>query len=485
MRALLGAAAAGPFAGTREADTLTRAATRLDEPLRVALAGKVKAGKSTLLNALVGEELAPTDASECTRVVTWYRFGPAYRAAVRRPDGRCDAVPFTRRGGAIEVELGERGVDDVEEILVDWPVGRLKELTLVDTPGVASLVDAASARTVRFLSGDDGEEHAAPVDAVVYLLRHLHAADLRLLEAFHDDEVSRPVAINAVGVLSRADELGGGRLDAMLAARRIAERYRGDARLRRLCQTVVPVAGLLAQAAATLAEEEYRALARLTAAGREETNRLTLSADRFLSAETAVALTAIERAHLLGRLGVFGIRLTTVLIRQGAAPDATTLARELSRRSGIDELRKLLQTQFGGRAELLKARSALSTLRTVLRRSTAEQARMLSVELERVTSGAHVLVEVRTLQHLRAGVVTLPPRELADAERLLGSEDPSPRGRLGLDATASEEELRKALVESLERWQRRAENPLSPQPVVDVARVIVRTLEGLLSAALA
>ena len=32
---------------------------RLDEPLRVAIAGKVKAGKSTLLNALVGEQIAP------------------------------------------------------------------------------------------------------------------------------------------------------------------------------------------------------------------------------------------------------------------------------------------------------------------------------------------------------------------------------------------------------------------------------------------
>ena len=45
---------------------------RFDEPLRVAIAGKVKAGKSTLLNALVGESIAPTDAGECTRIVTWY-----------------------------------------------------------------------------------------------------------------------------------------------------------------------------------------------------------------------------------------------------------------------------------------------------------------------------------------------------------------------------------------------------------------------------
>ena len=54
----------------------------------VAIAGKVKAGKSTLLNALVGEEIAPTDAGECTRVVTWY-----LRRA--RADGR--AAPPRRR----------------------------------------------------------------------------------------------------------------------------------------------------------------------------------------------------------------------------------------------------------------------------------------------------------------------------------------------------------------------------------------------------
>ena len=49
-------------------DELARIAGRLDEPIRVAIAGTLNAGKSTLVNALVGEDIAPTDATEATRV---------------------------------------------------------------------------------------------------------------------------------------------------------------------------------------------------------------------------------------------------------------------------------------------------------------------------------------------------------------------------------------------------------------------------------
>ena len=65
--------AAAHAATDEAARELREVAGRVNGPIRLAIAGKVKAGKSTLLNAIIGEELAPTDAGECTRIVTWYR----------------------------------------------------------------------------------------------------------------------------------------------------------------------------------------------------------------------------------------------------------------------------------------------------------------------------------------------------------------------------------------------------------------------------
>ena len=64
----------------------------------MAIAGKVKAGKSTLLNALVGEQLAPTDAGECTKIVTWYQHGHTYRVTLDMADGTTRPARFTREG---------------------------------------------------------------------------------------------------------------------------------------------------------------------------------------------------------------------------------------------------------------------------------------------------------------------------------------------------------------------------------------------------
>ena len=79
---------------------------RLSGPLQVAIAGRVKAGKSTLLNALVGERLAPTDAGECTKIVSRYRRGPGYEVVARMRDGRSETLTFARSNGSLDIKLG-------------------------------------------------------------------------------------------------------------------------------------------------------------------------------------------------------------------------------------------------------------------------------------------------------------------------------------------------------------------------------------------
>ena len=200
---------------------------RLSGPLRVAIAGRVKAGKSTLLNALVGERLAPTDAGECTKIVSRYSRGAGYEvtamsggeealaevtASMR--DRRVEPLAFTRSNGTLDIKLGALREADIATIDVSWPTSSLETITLIDTPGLASLNDENSRRTREFLEFDENKPSDA--DAVIYLMRHAHRSDVAFLDAFMDRSVTAASPVNAVAVLSRADEIGAGRLDAMV-----------------------------------------------------------------------------------------------------------------------------------------------------------------------------------------------------------------------------------------------------------------------------
>src|ERR1700744_5104175 len=191
---------------------------RIDAPLRVAIAGKVKAGKSTLLNAMVGEMIAATDAAECTKLVTWYQYANAPRLTVYPKLGAPRQLPTSRRNGKLIIDLGATPATDVDRLVVDWPSRQLKATTLIDTPGIASLTTENAERSAAFLLPED---QPAAADAIVYLMRHLHATDFEFLEAFSEYDAARASGLNAIAVLSRADEIGGGRIDALQSARRV------------------------------------------------------------------------------------------------------------------------------------------------------------------------------------------------------------------------------------------------------------------------
>jgi hypothetical protein len=449
---------------------------RLDEPLRVALVGRVKAGKSTLLNAMVGARIAPTDAGECTRVVAHYRYGVRPQVVLHDIAGEAQSLPVRRSGGGLELDLAGTPVERAAYLVVDWPAAGLAAATLIDTPGIASLTTEASARTESLVQ--TGSEVPGP-DAVVFLTRQMQAEDVAFLTAFQAATGAAEVHTTTITVLSRADEIASGRLDALEAARAVASRMAEDPVVRAVSDTVVPVAGLLALAARTLRHGDFVALRSLAQAQPDDLQTLLLSADRFSRADAPTAVSRSVRVSLLERLGLFGIRLSLALIRAGVA-DAQSLAEELERRSGLAELQRLIAVHFTGRGTRIKAATALRTLESVLRERPRVGDDELWAELERLRLASPQLGELALLARLRGADGLLPPPLLPEAQRLLGADGDSPTARLGLPDDASDDVVWAAASQVIDRW-RAAADPLAPRPTLDAIETVVQCCELVLA----
>ena len=450
---------------------------RLDEPLRVAVAGMVKAGKSTLLNALLGERIAATDAGECTRVVTWYRYAQTPSISMHLRDGRTERMQIRRDQGRLVLDLGGRVAEEIDWIDVGWPLGGLESQILIDTPGIASLSHGVSARTAQFLAP---EHTASSADAVVYLMRHLHGSDIHFLEAFRDTAAGAAQSVCAVGVLSRADEVGSGRIDSLMSARRVARRYERDGELASLALGVIPMAGLLAEAARTLRESEFIALRDLARLERTDRERLLVSADRFVRPDADTGLSVSIRQDLLARFGLFGVRLAAAVIR-GGVDDSSSLSAALAEQSGLHQLQEFIARQFIPRAATLKVRGVMMQLEALVSEHPCEGDEQIRAGIERFFASAHTLRELSLLALARAGALPLPESEIDDAIRIIGGDGTTAVLRLGMAEGASRDEIRTRVQQESIRWRSLAADPTAAQDTAEVCRCVVRSLAEIAS----
>ncbi|MDO8391638.1 MAG: GTPase [Actinomycetota bacterium] len=469
--------------GTPHATRAAAISARLSGPLRVAIAGRLKAGKSTLLNALVGERLAATDAGECTQIVTVYGRGDVYDTRGFGRDGAPLPVGLRRVGegddGSWEIDLKGANSSSFDRIEIDWPASVLQQLTLVDTPGLGSLNEAISRRSLDFLlAASDRESDTSGADAVIYLMRHLHALDAEFLGAFLDRRVVGASPVNSVAVLARPDEIAACRDDAMVSADRIARRMEADPVVSALVGSVIPVAGLLAETAATLREREVAALREMAHCSDDELAVLLRSVDDLCDV-SRTSLTVETRRELLDRFGLFGLRLAIRAIRSDPSMTSSDLARWLLAHSGLARLRNVITTTFLPRARTLKSHTAVieldalarafETLHPVLAADVRRQLERLQVE--------GVDLAALTVAHLVAsGTVALPPAHRAEAERLLLAPE-GPMAMVG--GVVGEPEL----LEAIERWRTLGADPRGGPLAVQVCDTIARVYELALAEA--
>jgi len=131
-----------------ESDGIGSLSTEIDEEIQklrenrfylVAL-GQFKRGKTTLLNALLGEELLPVGVLPLTTVVTLICHGPQKRAEVIFSDLRRREIDLSELADYVGEQGNPRNQKNVRYVEIHYPADLLRDgLVLVDTPGIGSL----------------------------------------------------------------------------------------------------------------------------------------------------------------------------------------------------------------------------------------------------------------------------------------------------------------------------------------------------------
>ena len=136
----------------------------------VLLLGCFSSGKSTLLNALLGQAVLPVKVNPCTAILTEVIYGETPRVDVHYRDGRVETqevdafVDTFQLRTSSYAEAGTEATDrfgDIDRAVVRWPLPILRNgVVLLDTPGL----DDDPIRTARTLSS------LPDADAVIVVL---------------------------------------------------------------------------------------------------------------------------------------------------------------------------------------------------------------------------------------------------------------------------------------------------------------------------
>lgn len=449
-------------------DQLTRLVRALGEPLRVAFAGRVSMGKSTLVNALLRAPVAPTGDRETTRVVTRFEAGDPENVQLELRDGTTRQA-FLTPDGVLPPEYPVPA-EQVREVRVRLPYAPvLQRITIIDTPGIESLNEEVSNRTTESLFSRDSREAVAGADALIYLLRIDSQGDATAVTAFNELTAVDLCALTAVGVLNCKAEQPLGDFD------RIARRLKGEPAFRNRVADVIPVAGLLAYTAgsALLNERDATHLRSLAA---YDVDELLIDVDEFLEAPCDVARD--DRQRLLGLLGIMGLRIALQTL-SSAPTDLASLNSKLLYESGLPQLVEIINGTFANCADQIKAGQTLNAVERLSYQADAATGRQARVMIEtlRAEPEMHGIQELWALQQCGRGDVRLPgwlPTELA---RVVAQATPA--AKVGLPPDASVQEIMAAALDGASRAHSYAAGLGVTRPEARIAETLRRSFTNI------
>ncbi|MBQ1041514.1 dynamin family protein [Micromonospora sp. C72] len=487
-------------------DLLAGAQRRVKRPMRLAVVGRIKCGKSTLVNALIGRSLASTGTTEMTFTVAEYRYDTHefvrvhYRDATGRAPAEFGLDELHRLNDRDAGRLDElRLIDRLE---VHLPAELLTEVGLLDTPGLGSVYGDDSANTERLLAtmdltlddvGKVSDEAMAQADAVLYLFTDdLGGPDLEVVTGFVGGSVgSAPFnSLRAFGVLSRCDGSWGPRTaaadyDPFAPARaRIRAFQDDDDRIAELFHTVVPIASLLAEGAFQLNTEHLSDLHTLSLCELPDLVRWLRGQHSFLAEETDCPLPLPARCALAAVLGCWGVFRASVHLKDGRSDEELRAA--LVRDSGVADVVALVRSHFGRRSTLIKLNALLADIERTVARHRTEDGGRTDTDLMAVTRAVAEVRErvlgftdLELLRGLQQPAVNLRPGETERARRLAGEFGISCAQRLGQPAGTPPADLTVVADDEAAYWRRRVNEDTNGNPTRPLLQTLSRIADQI------
>jgi hypothetical protein len=360
------------------AATLDRLAGQVDLPCVLAVVGRMKAGKSTFVNALLGEDVAKVGTTETTATINRFRYGnpadPERPVRCRWRGGRDEYVGRAfldgLQGNTVEALRRADGIESLEFLL---PNPYLREVNLVDTPGTAAVVQEHQNRTAEFLNlqnqlrdrhSQETQRIGSEADAVIYLVGPVaRSTDQAFLEEFGQATGGRSRALNAIGVMAKID------LQPEILGRRRELAAKMSDQLKDSLNTVAPVSAGI-----------YRTLTRLQANHNAELIRLMTTLRRIPAKRLAKLLddeelylgeyedcpvTVAERERVLGRMD-WGVFTTVARLAADPALSGLAIVERLNDLAGFGTLQKVLERHFFQRARFLRCYRICNDARRIL-----------------------------------------------------------------------------------------------------------------------
>ena len=147
-------------------EELSRLSERLmTRRFHLAVVGQMKRGKSSIVNALLGEEILPTGILPLTSVITQVRYNTVPAAKVIYQSGEAEEIEAHRLGEYITEAMNPGNRKQVAAAELLWPAPLLRlGIDLVDTPGIGSTHAHNTATTENYLREIDAAVVVLSVD---------------------------------------------------------------------------------------------------------------------------------------------------------------------------------------------------------------------------------------------------------------------------------------------------------------------------------